>query len=46
MAHKDDDAYYRRCCITNGSKPKQEREGRVLLKIPRGDIEGVGEVKL
>ena len=44
VAHRDDDVYYRQCCITHGSK--QEREGWVLLKIPRGDIDGVGEVKL
>ena len=30
-------------CFTNGSK--QEREGWILLKIPRGDIDGVGGVK-
>ena len=24
---------------------EQKREGRVLLKIPRGDIDGVGKVK-
>ena len=32
------------CCVCVRER-EREREGRVLLKIPRGDIDGVGEVK-
>ena len=45
---KDPDQLKRPRCDTNGGSERgegREREGWVLLKIPRGDRDWVGEVK-